>query len=82
MLLLGQNGIDDVFNPFVMDLSVNTLPRNAVTGNGNEPLQDLSSFPVVTLTGPTQIEVNFNNSVVAINNFKNPVKVVRYYTLM
>ena len=53
-----QNNIEDIFNPFVMDLTVNIPPRTATTGNGNETLQNLNTYPIVTLTGPTQIEVS------------------------
>ena len=40
-----------------MELSVTTPPREAVPGNGNETLDDLSGFPVVVVTGTPQVQV-------------------------
>ena len=40
-----------------MELSVDTPPREVTPGNGNEILDDLSGFPVVVVTGTSQIQV-------------------------
>ena len=60
VLLIGQNTTEDIFNPFVMDLTLNIPPRTASVGDGNETIQNLNTYPIVTLTGPTQIEVILN----------------------
>ena len=40
-----------------MELSVTTPPREAAPGNGNETLDDLSGFPVIVVTGTSQVQV-------------------------
>ena len=47
----------DRFNPFIIEVGVTSPQREVTTGNGNETLEDLSGFPVVTVTGTTQIQV-------------------------
>ena len=49
----------DIFNPFIMDLSVDIPPREIIPGNGNETLEDLSGFPVLTVTEISQVQVSF-----------------------
>ena len=50
--------LSDIFNPFIMDLSVDTPPREIIPGNGNEALEDLSGLPIVLVTGISQVQVN------------------------
>lgn len=47
----------DIFNPFIIEMSVTTQPRVVAPGNGNETLEDLSGFPIVLVTGTSQIQV-------------------------
>ena len=47
----------DRFNPFIIEVGVTSPQREVTTGNGNETLEDLSGFPVVTVTGTTQVQV-------------------------
>lgn len=69
-----QNNVLDVFNPFTLDVDVATLQRTVTPGNGNEPPEDLSTFPVATMTGPSRIQVAF--VVIAENVFRGNVCLV------
>ena len=51
----------DRFNPFIIEVGITSPQREVTTGDGNETLEDLSGFPVVTETGTTQIQVKQKN---------------------
>ena len=53
-----QNGINDVFNPFIIELSVETPTRTVTPGDGNETPQDLRNAPVVSIFGSSQVQVS------------------------
>ena len=49
-----------------MELSITTPPREAAPGNGNETLDDLSGFPVIVVTGSSQVQVRLLQQLVCI----------------
>ena len=48
----------DIFHPFVMDMSIQALPRTVTPGDGSEILQDLSNSPEVSVSGQTRTQVS------------------------
>ena len=51
----------DIFNPFVIDMSIETPSRTVATGDGNGTLVDLSGFPLFALSGADKIQASFYN---------------------
>ncbi len=49
---------NDVFNPFIMEVRIDTPTRTVSAGNGNESPQSLSDFPVVSQFGASQVQVS------------------------
>ena len=49
--------LNDVFNPFIMEVRIDTPTRTVTPGNGNEAPEDLSSAPVVSQFGAMQVQV-------------------------
>ena len=47
----------DLFNPFIVELSVTTPSRAVNPVNGDEAPEDLTQFPVVIVTPPPTIQV-------------------------
>ena len=47
----------DLFNPFIVELSVTTPSRAVNPMTGNDTLEDLTQFPVVIVTPPPTIQV-------------------------
>ena len=67
VIILLQGNITDKFNPFVIDLNINPPQRDITTAtNGNDTVEDLSRFPVITVAGTTQTQVVQNQSIVAL----------------
>ena len=49
--------LNDVFNPFIMEVRIDTPTRTVVPGTGNESPQPLNDSPVVSQFGSTQVQV-------------------------
>jgi hypothetical protein len=56
----------DLFNPFIVELSVTTPTREVIPGDGNQKAEDLTQFPVVIVTPPSPIQVLATVTLVAI----------------
>ena len=48
----------DIFNPFVIEVSVDNPPREITIGTGNDTLEDLRGSPIIMLDAPAQVEVS------------------------
>lgn len=48
----------DIFNPFVIEVSVDSPPRQITIGTGNDTLEDLRRSPIIMLDAPTQVQVS------------------------
>ena len=65
-----------------MDLSVDIPPRDTTPGNGNETLRDLSGFPVVMVTGTSQVQVSSRSKDCCFNCIQlNFVMCMTYFRL-
>lgn len=53
-----QNDTMDIFNPFVIEVSVDNPPREITIGTGNDTLEDLRGSPIIVLDAPAQVEVS------------------------
>ena len=49
----------DLFNPFIIELSIAVPSSKVPPGRGNEVPEDLIQFPVVIVTPPPSIQVYF-----------------------
>ena len=69
----------DIFNPFIIEMSIQPPPRNRAPGNGNEMPDDLRAFPVVSLFGRTEAQVsrNFNQKFPDIAHHKKLILCLR-----
>lgn len=50
--------LNDVFNPFIMEVRVSAQQQAITQGDGNQTLEDFSSSPVVSQSGATQVQVH------------------------
>ena len=50
-----------------MEMSVDVPLEEVTPGNGNETVEDLSGFPVATVTGVTEVQVSLQKYVVSYN---------------
>ena len=50
--------ISDIFNPFVVEMSVDAPLRDIPAGNGNEVPLDFSGLPTLAVTGASQVQVS------------------------
>ena len=65
----------DIFNPFVIEMSIETPSRTVAIGDGNGTLVDLSGFPLFALSGTDKIQV-INSSLFSIINLTVQLLVV------
>lgn len=55
---------NDIFNPFVVEMSVDIPSRGINVSTGNDTVEDLSGFPFVTATGFNQIQVSRSENII------------------
>ena len=48
----------DIFNPFVVEMSIDAPLRDVPLGNGNEVPLDFSGTPTLTVIGGSQVQVS------------------------
>nr|CAA65943.1 integrin [Geodia cydonium] len=57
-----QNGILDIFSGFTFDLEITARDFVRPENNGNERLTNLDAFPVVSISGPSSLQVEIQNN--------------------
>ena len=53
-----QNNTSDKFNPFVVEMSVDTLLATIDISTGNDTVESLSSFPFTIVSGTRRVQVS------------------------
>ena len=62
----------DIFNPFIIEMSVEHPSRVVIPGDGNETPEDLSGYPVVVVARTSQIQVYIMHAYI-------PLLILLYY---